>query len=1255
MENRTIKIFIDDGSLEKTLASDQKLLEQLAQKQEKLRQGTKQWNELEEKRQATLKRIDTTQQQLNKTMGLTMEQLRRKSQELNKELNKMPIELRASSQAAANLKIIQAEMAKVKAETQATASVLSRIRAGTNSVVNGFNKYSGVALSFIAGITGALLSLRRSLELGREFEDAKANLSALTNLRGEQLEYLATQAKEMSKSEVEGNVRITQSASEILKAYTIVGSQRPELLKNKEALAEVTKQSMILSEASKMALEPSARAVTTAMNQFNLEAVDSSRIINSLAAGSQAGAADVTFLTTVMEKSGTTANMAGLSFETFVAAAETIAPKFKSAEEAGTQLRNAFIKLEMQESELRPSVVGLETALDNLAKRGMGVTDMQKMFGEGGFIAAAALIENRKQLVAYKDAVTDTNVAIEQAAINTDTATAKLAQQRNKMNEYAISLGTKLAPAAISASSAFNKFLGLIDEITNVPLSKKMEEDRIALKVLESQILNTNTRQEDRIKLIKQLQNQYPEYLGNLKAEEISNKQIADTVQQINKELVNKIILQKQDEKIADAAQNVATEKEKMLKAEMALMEEIVKIEDKYSNLIKVDKTLPLKEQAESILKVHQKLRSSFLGPTLKTYLDAYKAYNMTTSVREKELNEVMDERNKIMARLGIVTKEATTEGKQTVAEFLSYNTSVISELQQKRTNANNQEIGDIKQVLQQKLNELKAFRQARLKELSPDEVKKLADQEKLILNEMSKTKFKPTGGDDDKDDKVAKAKENYQKLIDANDKFIKDLHAKQLTGLQKELEQERLKFDEKIKELEDFKAKEGELLSKEQKKEIDDKVIELTKEQEAALQAIKVRYAKETNEKIEQLRQGLNLELKSAQQLEIEQVRAKYKKLIEEAKEHGLDLTELHNLQKAEEDRINKKYDEIEEADQAAKEEKDRQKRQQKIQDILRGAQQLTQALIDGISQIRAQNRQQELDAELATINQAAQASLSALDERHKAELSRTGLSERSKAQLERKYQAEKAAIEKKHRDEERRLKLKDWKANQQAAITQALINGALAITNILATRPKNDLGIGDAIMIAAAGVTTASQVALISGKKPPQFKYGGIPKGPSHSQGGIKLVSNGQAIAEMEGGEPIISRQTYANNKPVVDALLYSGLYRNGASINYPRFGIQPRLNFGRVQAANRPRYQQGGIAPTVTANNTTPADPANTELLTQLQSLMQQNQALLMQLNQRLAQPLTAVTIIGHKQADEIQELMEENQRISQSNGF
>ena len=88
----------------------------------------------------------------------------------------------------------------------------------------------------------------------------------------------------------------------------------------------------------------------------------------------------------------------------------------------------------------------------------------------------------------------------------------------------------------------------------------------------------------------------------------------------------------------------------------------------------------------------------------------------------------------------------------------------------------------------------------------------------------------------------------------------------------------------------------------------------------------------------------------------------------------------------------------------------------------------------------------------------------------------------------------------------------------NKKRQRNQAVINGALAFTNALATtQPLVPLG-----LIAAAGtiISTGVQLSKIDSAK---FAKGGILSGPSHSQGGIKTRHG-----ELEGGEAVINKKS-------------------------------------------------------------------------------------------------------------------------------
>lgn len=105
-----------------------------------------------------------------------------------------------------------------------------------------------------------------------------------------------------------------------------------------------------------------------------------------------------------------------------------------------------------------------------------------------------------------------------------------------------------------------------------------------------------------------------------------------------------------------------------------------------------------------------------------------------------------------------------------------------------------------------------------------------------------------------------------------------------------------------------------------------------------------------------------------------------------------------------------------------------------------------------------------------------------------------------------------------------------------------------------------------------------------------PTRYATGGVPEGPSHAQGGIKLIDGmtGAVLGEMEGGEPIISKDVYAQNPQLIDALLYAGQRRRGLSIRPSISGIaagERAYRYGGSSSGSM-RFAGGGVAPSPAA---------------------------------------------------------------------
>jgi hypothetical protein len=161
----------------------------------------------------------------------------------------------------------------------------------------------------------------------------------------------------------------------------------------------------------------------------------------------------------------------------------------------------------------------------------------------------------------------------------------------------------------------------------------------------------------------------------------------------------------------------------------------------------------------------------------------------------------------------------------------------------------------------------------------------------------------------------------------------------------------------------------------------------------------------------------------------------------------------------------------------------------------------QLTDAAFSAADQVSgyiADSGKQRRDAQLS-------ADLDAIEAQKNKELSNKRLTEDQKAKIDEKYRKQEAAI-----------KLQAWEANQRAAISQAEINGLLAITQILAD--PTVLAPFKPVAIAAAILTTALQIGKISSQEPPKFT-----KGVERLQGSGSETSD-SILAKLSKGERVV-----------------------------------------------------------------------------------------------------------------------------------
>lgn len=408
--------------------------------------------------------------------------------------------------------------------------------------------------------------------------------------------------------------------------------------------------------------------------------------------------------------------------------------------------------------------------------------------------------------------------------------------------------------------------------------------------------------------------------------------------------------------------------------------------------------------------------------------------------------------------------------------------------------------------------------------QLYADKLKMVKDRAKEIGTDRDKAanikkaeEAKKTAKETEKAQKEAEKKEkqldkqqqkNYEKLKADIDKNAEEIYQNSLSKNDREVREVQVKYEalrakakghkELIVQLQNQEGDEITLLMKKQKAE----ELEIEKKNQAEAEKI----AKEKGEKIgKQLIDDAEFfyqNMTSEHQKEIDAVNDKYERLLEMAEQFGMDRMDIELMWANEINNIDNKK---------GKNGKKKLTKEEELQQYKEAAVQTAQIIADTSFSIAAEKRNAESNAKLTQLEQDRQ-----------RELENVEGNEAAKAEINAKYD-----------EMQRAEKKRAWEANKKASINQALINGALAATNIWATTPKADFGLSTYIMLGLSAASTIASIASISAQEPPQFATG-----IRNFDGGTAVVGEaGQELIKEKDKWWLTDGPTMANLAPGTD----------------------------------------------------------------------------------------------------------------------
>lgn len=449
-----------DDKLSGVIGEAQKKTKEFVSESEKIEKATKRFRDLKENGASTTSQLGACKAAMQKVAqiaGTNSEAFKK----LADDYKKLGLEAKKTSDAIKDLdKDIE------KAANKAKKINMKDMLTGLGDKVAGSLGLGSMssALSAIASPAGAAVAAVGAVgatfvaagKKAAEFEQHTDALQALTGLDDAGMQSIKDGAIEMSK-------KFGQSANDVVDAMGMIGSQAPELLKDSDALMSVTDAANTLAKAGGVSVEQAAKTITTTMNQFGVSGEEATNIINNMAAGSQQGAAGLDYISKAFEKAGTAAKGAGMDYSSLTAMIETVAPKFSSADQAGTALQGTLLALSVSgKKEFMPSVVGMQQALENLADAQLDDLALKQLVGASNMNMIKSMIEGRDQFAEYDKSLRGTSTAVEQAATNMDNFTSRVDIFKANWDAFLIKLGQ---------SALINGIMGGIEVLMDLIMS----------------------------------------------------------------------------------------------------------------------------------------------------------------------------------------------------------------------------------------------------------------------------------------------------------------------------------------------------------------------------------------------------------------------------------------------------------------------------------------------------------------------------------------------------------------------------------------------------------------------------------------------------------------------------------------------------------------------------------------------------------------------------------------------------------------
>ena len=340
---------------------------------------------------------------------------------------------------------------------------MGRVRSGAEKAKQSLEQLGAAArkVFLVAAAGGTAVTLAFG-----SFEQQMARVNALSRATADEFERLNRTARELGKSTVFSANQAAQAMGEFalqgFRANEIIGAMPPTLN---------------LAAAGQLAMGQAAQVTAGIMRGMKLDVSELTRVVDVLAAAATSSATDIPELGEAMRQLGPVGAAAGAEIEELVAVIRVFSDVMIRGAAAGTALRNIFLRLQIQPTEVKKALKDLGVEIGDSQGRMRSLADIVDDLNKGmadytqvqrnatiaqiaGLRAAAAFTE---LLGKGGDVIREYTTQLENsegtakriADIQSSTLFGSFKLLTSAASELGIVLGEKLAPIIRSLSETF--------------------------------------------------------------------------------------------------------------------------------------------------------------------------------------------------------------------------------------------------------------------------------------------------------------------------------------------------------------------------------------------------------------------------------------------------------------------------------------------------------------------------------------------------------------------------------------------------------------------------------------------------------------------------------------------------------------------------------------------------------------------------------------------------------------------------------